>query len=409
MPVNRNEIFYELFGIEGNDRLLFPEGIKDNFIASEQYSLLDIIESGEKMIERYKKAFNREEVFGLCSFLCAHVARHNLLVNENAFSEKFLDSYTWKKNVKKLEESQKSLIEDLMNEARVDDQYYKDVELQNSRAASQKLNEIKKKIKELKKISRSKGYLKKSEQISELLKQLSQETTSTPKNFVKYIDKNLKLSAENKNGYLFLHFVPKNTLFYGNDSHVLLIKENGNNNFAFYDPNLGAVFGLTKEQLCKTVTQVFSKYTKDSKFYKHQLSNFVRSRLPFVVAVCLVSFFTAIAIMVTFAITNFTMILLMTLSAVLLVCLPLIHYLSKISKSELKTPCQEYTKLHEISEESIKNRPIFDSIELLGIPNASEISKLSKDVENLEKELYSKKSLQEVNISMPQDHIKHTS
>ena len=236
---------------------------------SQQHSLLKVIRSDKKMIERYKKAFNRKEVIGLCSFLCAHAARHNLLVNENAFSEKFFDWCTLtKENGKKFEESQKSLIEDLMSEAKVDDQYYKDVELQNSRAASKKLNEIKKKIKELKKTAKSKGHLKKLKQIIELLEQhekicehvknsfsmeyqRGQETTSTPKNFVKFIDENLKLSAENKNGYLFLCFVPQNILFYGNDGHALLIKKNGNNNFVFYDPNIGAVFGLTKNNYVK--------------------------------------------------------------------------------------------------------------------------------------------------------------
>lgn len=422
MLVNKNKIFYKLFDIKGNDKLLFPEGI-DNFIVSEQHSLLKVIRSDEKMIERYKKAFNRKEVIGLCSFLCAHAARHNLLVNENAFSEKFFDCCTLtKENGKKFEKSQKSLIEDLMNEAEVDNQYFEGIRSQNSQATSKKLNEMKKKLKELKKIANSKKNPKKSKQITQLLEQhekickhpqnsfsvecqLSQKTMSISKNFMQSIDENLKLSAENKDGYSFLCFVPRNTLLYGNPIHVLLIKKNGDNNFAFYDPNIGVVFGLTKEQLCKIVTQVFSRYTTNSKFYKHDLNDFASARLAntfvlsFAAVTCLV-FFTAIAVIVTSTFTTPIMILLMSLSAALLAIPPFIHCLSKNSESKLKILYQKYTTLYEASKELIKERPIYNSIELIGIPNISEISQLSKDVENLEEELtYPQEILQETHSS----------
>jgi hypothetical protein len=191
---------------------------------------------------------------------------------------------------KRLKELEKSLINDLMNEAKTDDQYYVDTRSQNSQAAFQKLNEIQKKIENLDKIASSKensqnlkkkinGLSKRHKKIREDIKnrfntkhQYSQETTSTPENFVRLIDENLKLSAKNENGYSFLCFMPRNILFKGEAGHTLLIKKNEDGSFAFYDPNFGAVFGLTKEQLCKVVTQVFSTYTTDSKFYKYQLN-----------------------------------------------------------------------------------------------------------------------------------------
>ena len=170
MTVNRDEIFYELFGIKGEDRSLLPENIGNNFIMNKQSYLLEVIGSDEEMFEKYKKAFNREddtEVRGLCSYLCAYVARHNLLANKDTFSEKFFDLCTLgeikelyerlqelqetsrffdpdrtlkkikeaRKRLKESEELEKSLIDDLMNEAKIGDQYYADVESQNSQAA----------------------------------------------------------------------------------------------------------------------------------------------------------------------------------------------------------------------------------------------------------------------------------
>ncbi|WCR59089.1 MAG: hypothetical protein PG978_000503 [Wolbachia endosymbiont of Ctenocephalides felis wCfeF] len=278
MIVNRDKIFYKSFGIKDEDRSLF-KGIGNNFIANRQNSLLKLIRFNDEMFERYKKAFNREDdtkVRGLCSYLCAHVARHNLLANKDTFSEKFLDFFTYRENCTRLQESRKSLIDDLMNEAKTDDQYFVDTISQNPQAAFQKLDEIEKDIKKLKNTANSKKYPEKSKQISELSSrhkkirkdiknkfntkyQYSQETTSTPENFVRFIDENLKLSAKNENGYSFLCFKPRNILFKREAGHALLIKKNEDGSFAFYDPNLGAVFGLTKEELCRVVIQATNR------------------------------------------------------------------------------------------------------------------------------------------------------
>ncbi|MDR2977922.1 MAG: hypothetical protein LBU56_00480 [Rickettsiales bacterium] len=57
MTVNRDEIFYELFSIKDEDKSLFPENIRNNFIMNKQGYLLGVIGSDEEMFERYKKSF----------------------------------------------------------------------------------------------------------------------------------------------------------------------------------------------------------------------------------------------------------------------------------------------------------------------------------------------------------------
>ncbi|MGL9762568.1 MAG: hypothetical protein ACR5LB_10685 [Wolbachia sp.] len=160
MTDDRDKIFYRLFGIKDEDRSLFPKNIGNNFIMNKQDYLLNTIGYDQEMFERYKKAFNREddtEVRGLCSYLYAYVGRHNLLANKDTFSKKFFDFLT-EENCIRPQESRKSLIDDLMNEAKTDDQYFVDTILQNSQAAFQKLNEIEKEIKKPKNITNSKKY-----------------------------------------------------------------------------------------------------------------------------------------------------------------------------------------------------------------------------------------------------------
>ncbi len=414
MTDDRDKIFYRLFSIKDEDRSLFPKNIGNNFIMNKQGYLLNTIGYDQEMFERYKKAFNREddtEVRGLCSYLCAYVARHNLLANKDTFSKKFFDFLT-EENCIRIQESRKSLIDDLMNEAKTDDQYFVDTISQNSQAAFQKLNEIEKEIKKLKNIANSKKYPEKSKQISELSSrhkkirkdiknrfnakyQYSQETTSTPENFVRFIDENLKLSAKNENGYSFLCFMPRNILFKEQAGHALLIKKNEDGSFAFYDPNFVAVFGLTKEELCRVVIQVFSIYKTDSKFYKYQLNEceyFAHGRLASTLVlwsaaiICLASLSTGITVMVSGGAIIPT-VSFMLLSTVLFAGLCLIRHLSKNLECEMKILYQGYIKLHDFSAELFKERPYYDSVELDGIPNVSEISQLSQDVENVMQEL----------------------
>ncbi|MGL9731331.1 MAG: hypothetical protein ACR5KX_00570 [Wolbachia sp.] len=356
MTDDRDKIFYRLFGIKDEDRSLFPKNIGNNFIMNKQGYLLNTIGYDQEMFERYKKAFNREddtEVKGLCSYLCAYVGRHNLLANKDTFSKNFFYFLT-EENCIRPQESRKSLIDDLMNEAKTDDQYFVDTILQNSQAAFQKLNEIEKEIKKLKNITNSKKYPEKSKQISELSSrhkkirkdiknrfnakyQYSQETTSAPENFVRFIDENLKLSAKNENGYSFLCFMPRNILFKEQADHALLIKKNEDGSFAFYDPNFGAVFGLTKEELFRVMIQVFSIYKTDSKFSKYQLNEceyFAHGRLASTLVlwsaaiICLASLSTGITIMVSGGAIIPT-ISFMLLSTVLFAGLCLIRQLSK--------------------------------------------------------------------------------
>jgi len=127
------------------------------------------------------------------------------------------------------------------------------------------------------------------------------------------MDENLELAAKNKDGYSFLCFKPRNILFKGKAGHALLIKKNEDGSFAFHDTNFGAIFGLTKEQLCKVVTQLFSTYKTDSKFCKYELNEYeskmeayhARGRLASTLAlwstaiICLASFSTGIVIVVS--------------------------------------------------------------------------------------------------------------
>ncbi|MGL9688702.1 MAG: hypothetical protein ACR5K6_02960 [Wolbachia sp.] len=53
----------------------------------------------------------------------------------------------------------------------------------------------------------------------------------------------------------------------------------------------------------------------------------------------------------------------------------------------MKILYQGYIKLHDFSTELFKERPYYSSVELDGIPNVSEISQLSQDVENVMQEL----------------------
>ncbi|MGL9762570.1 MAG: hypothetical protein ACR5LB_10695 [Wolbachia sp.] len=53
----------------------------------------------------------------------------------------------------------------------------------------------------------------------------------------------------------------------------------------------------------------------------------------------------------------------------------------------MKILYQGYIKLHDFSAELFKERPYYDSVELNGIPNVSEISQLLQDVENVMQEL----------------------
>lgn len=46
--------------------------------------------------------------------------------------------------------------------------------------------------------------------------------------------------------------------------HAVLVKKNGEDNFAFYDPNFGAIFNLKEEQLLEIVAQVFFSYKEIS-------------------------------------------------------------------------------------------------------------------------------------------------
>jgi hypothetical protein len=102
--------------------------------------------------------------------------------------------------------------------------------------------------------------------------------------------------------------------------------------------------------------------------------------------ICLASLSTGIAVIVSGGAVIPT-VSLMLLSTDLFAGLCLIRHLSKNLECEMKILYQGYIKLHDFSAELFEERPYYDSVELNGIPNVSEISQLSQDVENVRKEL----------------------
>ncbi|MDR2978458.1 MAG: hypothetical protein LBU56_03525 [Rickettsiales bacterium] len=71
----------------------------------------------------------------------------------------------------------------------------------------------------------------------------------------------LNLAVMNQDQYVKISYQPVR----GDSGHAVLIKKNSDNSFTFYDPNYGAVFDLTEEQLCEVVTQSFYDYVRISK------------------------------------------------------------------------------------------------------------------------------------------------
>ncbi|WCR59517.1 MAG: hypothetical protein PG978_000953 [Wolbachia endosymbiont of Ctenocephalides felis wCfeF] len=155
--------------------------------------------------------------------------------------------------------------------------------------------------------------------------------------------------------------------------------------------------------------EVFSIYKTDSKFYKYQLNEcgyFAHGRLASTLVlwsaaiICLASLSTGIAVMVSGGAIIPT-VSFMLLSTVLFAGLCLIRHLSKNLECEMKSLSQVYTTLYDLSTKLVKERPCYDSVELNCIPNVSEISQLSKDVENVMQELVvlQKASDEKLNLS----------
>ncbi|WP_168463788.1 hypothetical protein [Wolbachia endosymbiont of Ctenocephalides felis wCfeT] len=126
MGDSRKELFYEIFNIHGQDRLLLPKNIGKDVIFSSQVIFSYYAEQIRKAyIENnypkgdYEETFSyssEEEVGGICIMLCEYVSNHNLLSDKKQFSEKIPDHHYTDKKCKKRNDVYLNMIIDLIKE-----------------------------------------------------------------------------------------------------------------------------------------------------------------------------------------------------------------------------------------------------------------------------------------------------
>lgn len=201
--------------------------------------------------------------------MCDYVILNDLLVNKESFVKAF-DSI----------EKKRSLVGDLIKN--VKDSNIVSDEVDNQKSA-QKVHKnyyevavfLRKEL-EIFKVVFNRMSLEKQKNFMEELEQLRPEerikgpflAMKKPKALTVA---DLELAAMDQNFYTRLSYQCRNGKHVGHDTnderagHAVLIKKNSDNSFAFYDPNFGAVFDLTEEQLCEVVTQSFYKYIEMSK------------------------------------------------------------------------------------------------------------------------------------------------
>ncbi|WP_250294715.1 hypothetical protein [Wolbachia endosymbiont of Oedothorax gibbosus] len=233
---------------------------KERFVPNAQRDLMNIVESDEQMFQDYKKFFNREKIDGICRHLCEYVTLNDLLVNKGSFVKAF-DSIEKKRSlvnalIKKVKDN--SIVSD-----EVDKQKFKQ-EMKNSydKAGVLLTGNSEKGIAALERMSEEaqENFAKEVEQLNP--KELTKSHLLAMKKPKTLTVADLNLAATDQNSYM------KISYWYMNDKragHAVLIKKNSDNSFAFYDPNYGAVFDLTEEQLCEVVTQSFYSYKQMSK------------------------------------------------------------------------------------------------------------------------------------------------
>lgn len=251
---NRNNLFYIAFKIKGKDRSLFPEDIGNNVVFNAQGDLIDVMKADEGISQKYreilKPIWQRED--GLCRHLCEYVAVRNLLANKETFSEVFINNYYFGEEIDK--DSKKSL--ELLANDLIDRVGNGEVDAYHTRKCSTLGDKREQTMEEITFLLNVKECLRGYSRLPSLM-----EIKTVLKDQRILTKEDLRLARIDNNEYVRLSFTSEQQL----GSHVVLMRKNGDNDFALYDPNFGAVFGLTKEQLCKTVTQLFYGYAKTEK------------------------------------------------------------------------------------------------------------------------------------------------
>ncbi|MDX5462268.1 MAG: hypothetical protein O7157_01700 [Wolbachia endosymbiont of Tetragnatha montana] len=242
---------------------------KEKFAPNVQTDLMSIIKSDEQMFQDYKKFFNREKIDGICRHLCDYVILNDLLVNKESFIKAF-DSIEKKRSLVN------ALIKKVKDSSIVSDEVDKQKSVQELNNSFEYfivfIEEVNKKFKPL--LSRlskeaQENFIKEWEQI--LQKAIAKSPFLAMKKPKTLTVADLSLAAMNQDSYMAISYHYMNDKHVGHDTndkragHAVLIKKNSDNSFAFYDPNFGAVFDLTEEQLCEVVTQSFYKYIEMSK------------------------------------------------------------------------------------------------------------------------------------------------
>ncbi|WP_250294714.1 hypothetical protein [Wolbachia endosymbiont of Oedothorax gibbosus] len=220
---------------------------KERFVPNAQRDLMNIVESDEQMFQDYKKFLNREEIDGICRYLCEYVTLNDLLVNKESFVKVF-DST----------EKKRSLIGDLIKKVKDGEIILEEARIQR---ASNEMDKVESLLGKKIEISRDifkrlgkdkqedfiKDYKQAHKRLESLALVMKKPRTLTVAD--------LNLASMNQNRYMQIYYSSGRK-----NGHAVLIKKNSNDSFAFYDPNYGVVFDLTGEDLCEVVTQSFYSY-----------------------------------------------------------------------------------------------------------------------------------------------------
>ncbi|WP_168463789.1 hypothetical protein [Wolbachia endosymbiont of Ctenocephalides felis wCfeT] len=221
--------------------------------------------------------------------------------------------------------------------------------------------------------------------------------------------KDLQLVKLDESSYAYVTFVHKSPSK-SNSGHAVLIKKNADNNFAFYDPNKGAVFGLTEEQLCKIVTQVFLSYVKEDSEYKlekerldkivTQESRYYKKKCVLTLTVFLTVFIIAAAYACYCIITNAGIFSAMTGPAMVgfamagfatifsPICLLLVGYYIKQNFETFKSETYRQLAIQACGYDYIQyyNEKCSD-YDMSKLPALSALSELEKEVEDITQKL----------------------
>ncbi|MBV0900012.1 MAG: hypothetical protein KTV77_04690 [Wolbachia endosymbiont of Fragariocoptes setiger] len=194
------------------------------FVSISQSILLDAIRNysneNSKLSKLYKKIFNRD----------THIESNDLLASKERFSEKF------EFNNEGAKISQ--LLKNLMIETHTGDTLFFDRQSKSTKKFIKFLKEKR---------------TNKTETVDNLksdINQVQQSYASLVEKFKEFysLEKTLNIKdlvqKTNRNAYIMIILKSNSS---EQAEHSLLIRQNSNNTFSFYDPNRGAVFDLTKK------------------------------------------------------------------------------------------------------------------------------------------------------------------